>query len=131
MMSLSELIPHMFPDKTSVPLDQPPAKMSPPVLPTKKVQLCHRLLQRIVRVRQLSLLESFAGIKMSSFGNYVEKAINQDGFFAEKIDFPMTLGDNCGDMQEFARKAVSYSREIDSIIFNCRCRVGVKIAKIK
>ncbi|KAI1722791.1 secreted clade V proteins domain-containing protein [Ditylenchus destructor] len=112
------------------------SRVSRPVLPTRKsfVTLSQKVAQscntvtvlaittipynegnvegdRNALLRQLSLLESFTGVKMSSFGEYTENAVNEAGQFAERIYFANALGD-CSSMQEFARKAVSYSREV-------------------
>jgi hypothetical protein len=77
----------------------------------------------------MGLLESFVGIKMTSFGVYSVQAmlgtvfkqfaifsiLSQQGqFLALRFFYDNVIGD-CGQMRDFAAKTVSYSKEVQFI----------------
>ncbi|CAD5231951.1 unnamed protein product [Bursaphelenchus xylophilus] len=77
--------------------------------------------------QQIILLESYTQIKLQSFGPFAQEAINVDGQFA--LEYRIQHVKNCADLRDYATKAVSYSREIERILFTCHCEPMWIIAK--
>ncbi|CAD5224085.1 unnamed protein product [Bursaphelenchus okinawaensis] len=77
--------------------------------------------------QQIILLESYTQTKFDSFGTYTQEAVNIDGQFS--LEFRIKDVKSCADLRDYATKAVSYSREIERILFTCHCEPMWIIAK--